>query len=179
MSDPIQHLLQEHTHIMAQIAELRAAVRDLNLQGDAAVPDALPVFRRIGHMMETQLAAHARKEDEALFPAIESILGADGSPTGVMRMEHTHIHAQGELLRNTLHELNSIDHPKIEAGGEQLRALSAGGAGAAVLRATAEEIIALLDAHFDKEEHILFPMAENLLDTQTLADVAAKMEAMQ
>ena len=179
MSDPIRHLLQEHTHIMEQIAELRAALRDLSARRDAAVPDALPVFRRIGQMMETQLATHARKEDDALFPAIESMLGADGSPTGVMRMEHTHIHAQGELLRNTLHELNQIEHPQIEASGEQLRVLSVQGGDVAALRATAEEIITLLDAHFDKEEHILFPMAESLLDAQTLADVAAKMEAIR
>src|SRR3970040_1255161 len=74
--NPIEHLLQEHRDIMAQLADLRTAARGLEARGDSALPDALPVMRRIGHMMETQLALHARKEDEGLFPAIGAIIGA-------------------------------------------------------------------------------------------------------
>jgi hemerythrin-like domain-containing protein len=136
------------------------------------------VLRRIGHMMETQLALHARKEDDAFFPAIEAVIGAESGPTAVMRVEHQDIHAQGELLRRTLHELNEVEHPAIEAGGAQLRTLVNESSNASTLRATAEEIIQLLDAHFDKEEQILFPMARNLLDEQTLSKVGAKLKAL-
>ena len=177
--NPIEHLLQEHRDIMAQVADLRAAVRDLEARGDAALPDALPVMRRIGHMMETQLALHARKEDEALFPAIEAIIGVEGGPTTVMRLEHKDIHAQGELLRQTLRQLNEVEHPAIEAGGDKLRALAARGGSAESLRATAAEIIELLDMHFGKEEQILFPMTEQILDDETLAEVGRRMEAMR
>ena len=177
--DPIEHLLQEHRDIMAQVADLRAAVRDLEARGDTALPDALPVMRRIGRMMETQLALHARKEDEALFPSIEAIIGAEGGPTSVMRMEHKDIHAQGELLRQTLRQLNEVEHPAIEAGGDKLRSLAAHGGSAESLRATAAEIIELLDMHFGKEEQILFPMSEQILDDETLAEVGRRMEAMR
>ena len=177
--NPIEHLLYEHIEIMAQIGDLRAAARDLAAHGEAALPEALPVLRRIGHMLETQLALHARKEDEALFPAIEAALGADGSPTIAMREEHKDIHAQGELMRQTLRELNEVQHPAIESGGARLRSLAADGGSAASLRATAEEIIDRLDAHFSKEEQMLFPMTENLLDEDTLNAVGAQMEAMQ
>lgn len=177
--NPIEHLLQEHRDIMAQVADLRAAVRDLEARGDASLPDALPVMRRIGRMMETQLALHARKEDEALFPAIEAIIGAGGGPTAVMRMEHKDIHAQGELLRQTLHQLNEVEHPAIEAGGDKLRSLAARGGSAESLRATAAEIIELLDMHFGKEEQILFPMTEQMLDDETLAEVGRHIEAMR
>ena len=177
--NPIEHLLQEHRDIMAQVADLRAAVRDLEARGDAALPDALPVMRRIGHMMETQLALHARKEDEALFPAIEAIIGVEGGPTTVMRLEHKDIHAQGELLRQTLRQLNEVEHPAIEAGGDKLRSLAARGGSAESLRATAAEIIELLDMHFGKEEQILFPMSEQILDDETLAEVGRRMEAMR
>jgi iron-sulfur cluster repair protein YtfE (RIC family) len=176
--NPIKHLLQEHHDIMAQIADLRATTRDLATRGEAALPETLPVLRRISHMMTTQLALHARKEDEALFPAIETVLGADGSPTTAMRQEHRDIHAQGELMRQTLREINEVQHPAIEAGGARLRSLAAGSGNAAILRATAEEIIDLIDAHFGKEEQILFPMTESLLDEETLDAVGAKMEAM-
>jgi hemerythrin-like domain-containing protein len=176
--DPIQHLLDEHRAIMAEIALLRAVARNLALGGEPALDDALPVLRRIGHLMETQLARHARKEDEVLFPALEAIFGTDGTPTAVMRSEHREIHAQGELLRRTLHELNVVEHPAIEAGGAQLRSLAAGGANAEDLVTTAEEIIRLLDLHFDKEEQVLFPMAANLLDERQLTAVGEAMEQL-
>ena len=177
--NPIEHLLQEHRDIMAQVADLRATVRDLEARGDAALPAALPVMRLIGRMMETQLALHARKEDEALFPAVEAVIGAGGGPTAVMREEHKSIHAQGELLRRTLHQLNEVEHPAIEAGGEKLRAMAASGGSAEILHDTAAVIINLLDAHFDKEEQILFPMTGQILDRETLAEVGRRMEAVQ
>mgnify|MGYP001619910596 FL=1 len=52
------------------------------------------------------------------------------------------------------------------------------GGGAEALRENAEEIIRLLDMHFGKEEQILFPMAENMLDDETLAEVGKKIEGM-
>jgi regulator of cell morphogenesis and NO signaling len=175
--NPIEHLLYEHVEIMDQMTDLRAAANDLSLRGEAALPETLPMLRHIGHMMETQLALHARKEDEALFPAIEAALGGD-SPTIPMRQEHRDIHAQGELMRQTLREINEVQHPAIEAGSARLRSLAADGGSAASLRATAEEIIDLLETHFSKEEQMLFPMAENLLDAETLNAVGAKMEKM-
>ncbi len=176
--NPIEHLLQEHCDIMAQVADLRRVVAALEARGEAALPEALPVLGRIGRMMETQLAQHARKEDEALFPALEALLGAESGPTSAMRLEHREIHSQGELLRQTLSELNEVEHPRIEAAGAKLRELTATGSEAKALRANAEEIIRLLDAHFDKEEQILFPLAENLLDAQALTEVGRRMAAM-
>ena len=175
--NPIEHLLYEHIEIMDQMTDLRAAAHDLSLRGEAALPETLPMLRHIGHMMETQLALHARKEDEALFPAIEAALG-DDSPTIPMRQEHKDIHAQGELMRQTLRELNEVQHPAIEAGGARLKSLAASGGSAESLRATAEEIMALLDAHFSKEEQMLFPMAENLLSEEALEEVGNKIELM-
>lgn len=176
--NPIDHLLEEHRLIMAQVADLRRVVADLAAGGEAAVPEALPALQRIGHMMETQLALHAKKEDDLLFPAIETIIGAEGGPTSVMRVEHKNIHAQGELLRQTLHELSDVEHPKIEAGREKLKKLAATGGSAESLRANAEEIVRLLDMHFAKEEQILFPMTLGMLDDQTLSEVGKKMETI-
>jgi len=176
--DPIEHLLDEHKVIMAQIAELREAVADLAVRGNAALPDVLPVLGRIGKMMETQLALHAKKEDDALFPALEAIVGAGSGPTAVMREEHKEIHGQGGLLRQTLYELNEVEHPKIEAGGAKLREMAATGGSAETLKANAEEIIRLLDMHFGKEEQILFPMAGTMLDREVMDEVLRKMETM-
>jgi len=178
MMNAIEHLLAEHKAIMAQVADLRKAVADLNARGDTALPQVLPVLGRVGRMMETELALHAKKEDEALFPALEKIFGAEGGPTYVMRIEHKEIHGQGELLRQTLHELHEIEHPQIEAGKDKLKEMAAKGGAAAAIKDNAEEIVRLLDMHFGKEEQILFPMALNMLDDSVLDEVTKKMETV-
>jgi hemerythrin-like domain-containing protein len=178
MRDAIEHLLEEHRAIMAWVGDLRRAADDLRRSGDAALPGALPVLNDVGRMMATTLEHHARKEDEALFPEIEKVFGAEGGPTPVMRAEHRDIHAGAELFRRTLRELNEVEHPAIEAGGARLRALSSGGAGAAELCRVAEEIVALIETHFAREEDILFPMAREILSREALVEAARRIEAM-
>ena len=176
--DPIDRLLAEHEEIMAEVAGLRRAVRDLAARGEAALPEATPALERAGRMLATGLLAHARREDEALFPALEQVLGA-GGPTGVMRLEHEAIHEQAALFRRTLRELNEVEHPAIVEGGGRLRTLVAAGADAAALGATGAEIVRLLDLHFSKEETILFPMARQMLSPEALEDVALRIEALE
>lgn len=106
MIDPIQHLLDEHVEIMKQVAGLRSAVADLRAHDEAALDRARPALESVGRMMATQLLRHARKEDEALFPAVEEVLGAGFGPTEMMRDEHRAIHERAEAFRTTLHELN-------------------------------------------------------------------------
>jgi iron-sulfur cluster repair protein YtfE (RIC family) len=177
--DPIDQLLEEHVAIMAEVAELRRAVRELTERGEAALPAASAALAAVSRMMATRLLRHARKEDEALFPALERIFGADGGPTTVMRREHQEIHAQAALFRQTLHELNQVEHPAIVARGARLASLVATGSSADSLRATGAEIIRLLDLHFSKEETILFPMARQMLTPEALEDVARRMETIE
>ena len=179
MPDPIEVLRAEHREILAGIADLRTAVHALEARGEAAVPAALPAFAAAGRMMATRLLAHSRKEDEALFPALERAFGGDAGPTAVMRGEHRAIHAQADLFRRTLDELERVEHPALVAGGDALRALAGGGAGAGRLCAAAREVIELLEAHFQKEEEILFPMAQSVLSEDDLAAVGRGMESLE
>jgi iron-sulfur cluster repair protein YtfE (RIC family) len=138
----------------------------------------LPALEDVSVMMSTDLIAHARREDDALFPALEAAFGSAGGPTGVMREEHRAIHGQAERFRQTLHELNEVEHPAIVAAGARLRTLAAAGAGAAELRVIGATILELLDLHFGKEEDILFPMAREVLSPEEMLAVARKMEAL-
>lgn len=178
MNDPIRQLLEEHVAIMAQVAGLRAAVADLRAFGDEALSRARPALESVGRMMATQLHRHARKEDEVLFPAVEAVLGEGAGPTEVMREEHRAIHERATRFRETLRELNEVEHPKIEAGGDALRRLARSGAGAAELAAVGAEIIELLDMHFRKEEEVLFPMCREMLSGEALAELARRMEEL-
>ena len=178
MNDPIERLLAEHRAIMGRVDDLRTAVAELARRGDAALPDAMPALEAAGRMMATDLPAHARREDEALFPALEAALGEGATPAAVMREEHRAIHDRADLFRRTLHELDDVEHPAIAALGRTLRDLAAQGGGAEALRRAAEAVIELLDAHFAKEEQILFPMAREVLAPDELARVAESMEAL-
>lgn len=179
MRDPIDVLLREHAEIMVQVAELRRATRELGDRGDEAVEGALPVLRSVAQMMATVLVRHARKEDEALFPALEAIFGTQGTPVAVMRHEHEAINAQAALFRETVHELHEIEHPAIARQGGALRELADRGGDAGEIQRRAEDVIGLLDAHFGKEEQILFPMARQILPSQALEEVMRIMEVIE
>lgn len=179
MRDPIDQLLQEHRDIMIEVEALRRAVEDLRRRGDAALPTALPALQSVGRMMATRLLRHASKEDEALFPALEHVFGTLDAPTAVMRQEHREIHDHARLFRDTLRELNEVEHPAIVAGGATLRELSERGASAAALAEVGAEIVSLLDLHFGKEEDVLFPMARAMLSEDAMAEVARRMEAIE
>jgi iron-sulfur cluster repair protein YtfE (RIC family) len=175
--DPIQHLLDEHVDMIAQLYPLRGALRELAQHREGALEVVYPALEAASRMMTGQLLRHARKEDVALFPALEHIFGATGTPTMVMRMEHHEIHRGVDLYRAALRELD-LEHPAIVAGGERLGGLAARGGSPGVLYDAGAEIVRLLDLHFHKEEAILFPMAREVLDAAVMVDVARAMEAV-
>jgi len=177
LRDPIDRLLAEHAELQRRFDPLRAALRDLGAGGEQALGSALPALREVSRVMSTELIAHAKREDEIFFPAVERVLGDGNGPTPVMRAEHVEIHRGADRFRDTLRELHEVDHPAIVAGGERLRALIDEGADVRRLRSLCEDLLDQIDRHFEKEEQVLFPMSRELLDARALQAVALDMEA--
>lgn len=88
---------------------------------------------------------HATLEEDLLFHALEPRLGRDAGPLAVMWAEH-------EEMAKRLTEIESAD-----------------GLGRAV--DLIETALNLARSHFQKEEQVLFPLAERLLDRDTLIDL--------
>jgi hemerythrin-like domain-containing protein len=86
------------------------------------------------------MTLHLATEEEALFPAFETATGMQGGPTQVMRLEHTQMR---QLL---------------EAMTQALEAKDADGFGGA-----AETLLVLMQQHNMKEEHMLYPMCDRAL----------------
>jgi len=97
--------------------------------------------------MTATLASHAHLEDELLFTALDAQMGPMG-PVAVMRMEHDQIEA---LLEQVLvaQEL---------AAAQRLM----------------QQTLQLARIHFAKEEQVLFPMAQQVLDERTLTQLAGQ-----
>ncbi len=141
----------EHGVFYAQFEFLENAIGAANLA----------TLQTLGAMLASALAPHAHIENEVLFPSIEERIGV-GGPTTVMRMEHEHI--EGMLAR--LQEIRELTqaHDEIEGALARLPGLD----NADEARRLVRDVLFAAHEHFAKEENVLFPMAEQMLDERTL-----------
>ncbi len=112
----------------------------------AATDSDLAFLQSSARLFESAILAHAHLEDDGLFAALEKKMPG-GGPVTAMRAEHEEI--EGELAR--------------VASTRQ----------APEARAHLEAAIAAARSHFQKEEVVLFPMAEQLLAADELDQMGA------
>lgn len=119
--------------------------------GDFATARAL--FERFAR----GLFRHIGFEEDLLFPAVEVAAGfpRHAGPTAVMRAEHVEIRAAVEALRG------AIGDASVDAG--PLR----------------ERLHATLGPHNDKEEKILYPMADRALSASGVDELVAAIQAYE
>jgi regulator of cell morphogenesis and NO signaling len=177
VNDAIDVLLEEHRQLMVPIHNLRRVVESLATRGEEALPEARSVLAEVALLMTTRLLDHARKEDDALFPALERTFDRNHGPTAVLRAEHQDIEARAHLFKRTVHELEHVEHPAILARGQALGALAAGQGDVPAMVTFTRDLISLLESHFGKEEEILFPMARQMLSPAELLEIARQMES--
>lgn len=121
--------------------------RDLPLRGDdetwvrAKAAQAAQFFA-------TDLAAHFKAEEEALFPAMRDFTGAS------------------ELLSELLSEHRELERLAAQLGGSEVAELVA-----SRLMAALSEFADLLEAHIRKEERELFPLYESQVEAELAAEV--------
>lgn len=87
------------------------------------------------------LKRHMQIEEDDLFPAFERVTGNRGGPTAVMRIEHRQMLA-------TLDRLSDL----VRSGQAE------------ALDAVARSFTELMTLHSTKEENILYPMCDRVLD---------------
>ncbi len=101
-------------------------------------------LKHLGQALAAALGSHARVEEDIFFPALEARIGPHG-PLAVMRAEHEEIDATVEAIARG------------DGDAQRLRSL-----------------IALARNHFNKEEHVLFPMAQQAIEAGTLEELAGR-----
>jgi len=174
-------LLDEHARIRAVLGPALQALPALETGGRPALAKHMPALRAWAEFSAGGLAAHAAKEDEILFPAVERYLGTTSGPTQVMRHEHQAIHALGRQFAETLTELRDRHHPalaaEVRAFHEALQGAEAGSGSPDALLKALREMTDLLQSHFAKEEQILFPLTESLLPPDLQQELGEQLSA--
>jgi len=111
---------------------------------DSALMETLKLIAE--HLIEAE--AHHQREEQVLFPALEK-KGITGPPR-IMVLEH-------EELRRYKHELRELTEKAGELGFDEFRER---------LSTSAHAVIHVLRDHIFKENHILYPTAVKVIESE-------------
>lgn len=155
--DPIENLTAEHRLAIEALDRLENTLTKnaLDAEDVAALGEIVAFFNG-------ELEIHLRKEEKALFPALESFLGRRGGPIGVMLYEHEDLRKTFQLFKNGVDAIRAGTDP----------------AGAAA-RENGYHIIGVLTNHIHKEDNVLFKMAARTLSENALSEIAEKMKSLE
>jgi hemerythrin-like domain-containing protein len=156
----IDTLKNEHRVIEQVLACLERIVEQA--RGDARLPlkaarQAIEFFREFADH------CHHAKEEERLFPALEAKgFSPDAGPTAVMRFEHEQGRAQIRAMEQAAEAASRGDPGALESFARHAAAY-----------------VVLLRNHIAKEDHCLFPMAEQVLSDQEDQALAAAFDNVE
>ena len=132
------------TTLLTYMADAHAQCDELFTQAENLAVDAQWTELKVAFEAFTAGAeAHFKKEEQVLFPRVEAHMGTSVGPIQVMLMEHRQI----RVLITNLSAL--IDDKNRD-----------------VFLGEAETLLIMLQQHNMKEEQILYPMIDGVLDTQ-------------
>jgi len=160
MGIAVEILKKEHAAIETMLAILDSICAKLRA-GEKINPDHLD--RVVEFLRVFADRCHHGKEEEIFFPALEMAgIPREGGPIGVMLGEH-------ERMRGLLHGLAGVVTLYRE-GGEN--------AGEGVVL-YASEYAATLRSHIEKENQVLFRMAEMHLSPEEEKELAERFESLE
>ena len=146
---PTRQLADDHERVLEKLDSLHNMVTQSDLKAEAAVQ-----LNELARFFATELELHLKKEEEALFPEFGKYIPQEGGPVGVMLMEHEDLRRLNKAFQQGVAswEQNSADAQR-------------------VINDAGNQLISLLRQHIDKEDNILFPMAEEFLSEAEQAHV--------
>src|SRR3972149_1431779 len=148
---PTEMLKDEHQAVLKKLTALEGIIGRLDKRVD------LPELKELAAFFESEFWGHFDKEEKALFPEFDSFMPHGAGPIAVMLQEHV-------VLRDT----NDVMQEAIK------RYL--GGAGDAetkrIIKQNGSHFIDFLRQHINKEDGILFMMADMHLDQRQMEKVA-------
>ena len=154
MESILAELFRQHRDAEGMLAKLAAAVGRVRREGvsGAGVLDDLGDLRR---EIQGEVLSHFREEEQALFPVLGRHIDSASGPIAMLMEEHA-IFRQLELQ---FEEAVAALEAGLKDGWEE-KVCDAG-----------EAIARMLPGHIEKEESVVFPMAEEMLGEEEWNDV--------
>jgi len=153
-------LRKEHEAILKMLDVTEEVARRLNA-GEQFTPETLASLLQFFRLFADK--CHHGKEEDLLFPQLEKKgMPRTGGPLGVMLAEHE----QGRALVRQMAEATAAYPNQPQKAGPAWAQAARGYAG-------------LLRAHIDKENNILFVMAERMLTPEEQTELAEGFEKLE
>lgn len=147
LSAPLQQLKDEHVTLREEMNRFYEITEEIEFEsGPTVIQEFARLYERIQDFNRS-LKTHSKKEDDWLFPMMAGHIGENDRTIEVMEFEHEK--AEQHLL-DFLTEAEQAG-PAIDEDEAQAIAVYA------------VQAYATLIQHFDREEKVLFPLAENIL----------------
>ena len=150
----LEELFRQHRDAEAMLVKLAAGTARVRREG-AAGPGVLGELSEIRKDIQGEVLSHFREEELALFPVLGRHIDSSTGPIAMLMEEHA-LFRQLELQFEEA--LASLESGRHDPWAEKL--CDAGDA-----------IGQLLPPHIEKEEGVLFPMAESTLEESEWAEV--------
>ena len=149
---PVEELKEEHQSVLKLLGEVNQTLQAADSKNPASWSASLDAACRY---FRKEVAVHFKKEEDALFLAMERYFGQQGGPLVVMLKEHQEHYMMLDQLCTAV----------------QNRDLSA-------TRSVWQAFNPHLTTHIMKEDTVLFPMAERMLDATECMEISRKMGAI-
>lgn len=146
----IQQLLDEHEPLRCQMTEIVETGNQLAGLANAEWNSEIEKLKQAELAFKHELEIHSDKEEQGLFPLLGAHIGTQFGPIAVMEYEH-----------NEAKRLLALFEEQASNGETELTKEQA----VLVVNPLVQACQVLFD-HFMKEENVLFPMAENVLNEQ-------------
>lgn len=148
-------LTADHKQVLEKLAKLETGLDNLDI--DARTRSEIV---SVAEFIKDDVRMHFLNEEEVLFPLLEKVPGMREGPLKMMNVEHEEFRKNNERLQEMAERLRF--HEDLSGFRDELIE-------------TGRAIIILLREHIDKEDNVLFPMAQRFLGDKTLFDAAKKM----
>lgn len=150
----LEGLFRQHRDAEAMLADLGKAIASVR-GGAGSQPDVVAELRRLRREIQGEVLSHFREEELALFPVLGRHVEVSGGPIAMLMEEHARFRQLELEFEEALAAMEA----------------SLGGVWHETLCAAADEIRQMMPAHIEKEDDVLFPMAESMLEESEWADV--------
>lgn len=158
---PIQDLKSEHEAVKVTLRILDSICNDAEKTGQIRNPDHLKQLMEFFKIFVD--TCHHTKEEDLLFPALEEVgVSRESGPIGVMLKEHQQGREYVVKMKSAL-----------------TRYLDEERAAARDLIKNARAYISLLNQHIEKENNVLFPIADKNLSDKKQAELWEGFETIE